>query len=265
MPNLRILVVSNLYPPHCIGGYELGCRDVVHELRARGHSVDVLTSFWGVDRPCSEGPIHRWLEVDFGGMPDLIHLMRLAQMEACNGRAFARAVDELKPDIVYFWNMGHLSISLAFAAHARRIPSCYYVFDEWLSKWESDAWFNLCRGSYNSAGRRIGQKMLRPALRFLGMMPVGELDLTHAQFASYFLKGGALAAGKAVSACEVIHWGIDIARFPYQAVLREPKRILYAGQLVPVKGVGTAIEAMNIIVNFNGRRGRASNDRRWGR
>ena len=41
---MKILVVSNFYPPHHIGGYELGCRDVVEKLRARGHTLRVLTS-----------------------------------------------------------------------------------------------------------------------------------------------------------------------------------------------------------------------------
>ena len=40
---MKILVVTNLYPPHHVGGYELGCRDVVEKLRARGHTVRVLT------------------------------------------------------------------------------------------------------------------------------------------------------------------------------------------------------------------------------
>ena len=41
---MKILVVSNLYPPDFIGGYELGCRQAVDVLRDRGHEVRVLTS-----------------------------------------------------------------------------------------------------------------------------------------------------------------------------------------------------------------------------
>ena len=41
---MRILVLSNLYPPDFIGGYELGCRRVVDALLARGHEVRVLTT-----------------------------------------------------------------------------------------------------------------------------------------------------------------------------------------------------------------------------
>src|SRR5436305_1865864 len=40
---VRILVVSNLYPPVVRGGYEMECHDVVEHLRRR-HEVTVLTS-----------------------------------------------------------------------------------------------------------------------------------------------------------------------------------------------------------------------------
>ena len=40
---VKILVLSNLYPPDVIGGYELGCKQAVDALRARGHDVRVLT------------------------------------------------------------------------------------------------------------------------------------------------------------------------------------------------------------------------------
>ena len=41
---VKILVLSNLYPPDVIGGYELGCRQAVDALRALGHDVRVLTT-----------------------------------------------------------------------------------------------------------------------------------------------------------------------------------------------------------------------------
>ena len=40
----RILVLTNMYPPHHYGGYELVCQEAVLDLRRRGHEVEVLTS-----------------------------------------------------------------------------------------------------------------------------------------------------------------------------------------------------------------------------
>jgi glycogen synthase len=41
---MRILTLTNIYPPDFIGGYELLCSQVVDVLRAAGHQIQVLTS-----------------------------------------------------------------------------------------------------------------------------------------------------------------------------------------------------------------------------
>src|ERR671918_1913723 len=51
---MRILIVSNLYPPYYLGGYEIRCALVAEGLRQAGHNVRVLTSRYGLD---CRGPI----------------------------------------------------------------------------------------------------------------------------------------------------------------------------------------------------------------
>lgn len=46
---MRVLIISNVFPPGFIGGYELGALDVARGLMNRGHSVRVLTSDYFVD------------------------------------------------------------------------------------------------------------------------------------------------------------------------------------------------------------------------
>lgn len=46
---MRILIISNIFPPGFIGGYELGALDVARGLMARGHHVEVLTSDYFLD------------------------------------------------------------------------------------------------------------------------------------------------------------------------------------------------------------------------
>ena len=41
---MRVLVASNLYPPHHQGGYELRCAQVTEHLQQQGHDVRVVTS-----------------------------------------------------------------------------------------------------------------------------------------------------------------------------------------------------------------------------
>src|SRR6476659_3796831 len=69
---MKILAVTNLYPPHYLGGYELICYMVVNELRARGHDVQVLTSNHVVQgKSCAPEPgIERSLRIHgFYGHP----------------------------------------------------------------------------------------------------------------------------------------------------------------------------------------------------
>ncbi|CAA9219086.1 MAG: hypothetical protein AVDCRST_MAG93-370, partial [uncultured Chloroflexia bacterium] len=64
---MKVLFVSNLYPPAYIGGYELNCADVAQELRARGHEVLVLTSTYRSDElPEREPGILRHLKMRQG-------------------------------------------------------------------------------------------------------------------------------------------------------------------------------------------------------
>src|ERR1700760_2446245 len=44
---MRILILSNLYPPNVVGGYERLCYEVTAGLAASGHEMTVLTSNYG--------------------------------------------------------------------------------------------------------------------------------------------------------------------------------------------------------------------------
>ena len=61
---MNLLFISNLYPPHHLGGYELLCHEVATLLIARGHTVEVLTSTYGVtpEEPNEPG-VHRKLRL----------------------------------------------------------------------------------------------------------------------------------------------------------------------------------------------------------
>src|ERR1700719_3334157 len=146
---MRILVISNLYPPHHIGGYELCCKEAVEGLRKRGHEVCVLTSDYGVEKPEEDGQTCRWLAIDlspggkhFGGKPAglLARTIGLSRKEIHNLRAFRRAVKAFRPDVVYLWNLTHISVSVGMQATSMGLPTCYYIGDLWLSRWRSDSW-----------------------------------------------------------------------------------------------------------------------------
>jgi len=252
---MRILVISNFYPPHYIGGYELGCRDVVEGLNARGHEAKVLTSIYGIGRPESDREIYRLLQADLGWQSrGFAKLTKLLRKEVSNQMAFKRLCVTFSPEVIYAWNLTHVSISLAFMAQRMGLPVCYFVFDNWLSLWESDSWYSMWNRKPRRVLSRVVKLLFRPVLNMLGLLPSSSsLDMHHVQFASQYLKQFALQVGKPVTDGKVIHWGIDVNQYPYnKKVSLNPKRLLYVGQIVRHKGIHTLVEALNLIVQQHG-------------
>jgi glycosyltransferase involved in cell wall biosynthesis len=255
---MRILVLSNFYPPYYIGGYELGCRDAVEALRARGHEVKVLTSTYGIEKPECEGDIYRWLETDIEwrnwkeqGSPK--YILKLLKKELNNKRSLRRLCEMFPPDVVYIWKLTHTSISLAFSARDLGYPTCFYIFDHWLTEGESDdRWYRLW---YRSNTNRFYRWLKKPFIFLFetaGLLHGSSLDLQNVQFASSFLKQAALHAGRPVADAKIILWGIDTKKFPFNPSLHIPPRLLFVGQIIPIKGVHTAVEAMEILVRKEG-------------
>ncbi|HEV3003049.1 MAG TPA: glycosyltransferase family 4 protein [Pirellulales bacterium] len=111
---MKVLVVSNLYPPDFIGGYELCCRQVVDGLLDRGHDVRVLTS--APRTPCPDQQhVHRLFKLaNCYDASFLLHSSMATRSlwhaeanlaSAFNVHVLARALERFRPDVVYFWNL----------------------------------------------------------------------------------------------------------------------------------------------------------------
>ena len=110
---MRILVISNLYPPYHLSGYELGCRNIVESLKTRGHQIKVLTSTYRAGKAQIERDVYRWMKRDFKETSDW-HPVFLK--EIINQTAFKRLCREFPPDIVFIFNLSRVSISLPLLA-----------------------------------------------------------------------------------------------------------------------------------------------------
>ena len=245
---MRILVISNLYPPYYVGGYELGCRDVVDALERRGHEIRVLTSTYGMAGMRRDGDVYRCLELELAWKsryPSAGYWLNLARKEWRNRAIFKHIVAQWRPDVVYIWNMRGISLALALIAQQLALPTCYYISDDWLA--ESDVMDRWLGQSPHPLKRALKATMELPlALAGLGRGS-RALDLRAVQFTSEHLKQAALRAGKPVNEAEVIHWGVDISRFPYRQSQRAASRLLFVGQVVPNKGAHIAVEAVKLL------------------
>jgi glycogen synthase len=112
---LKILALSNLYPPDVLGGYELACAQVVDALRGRGHDVQVLTAAPRTIAP-SIGHVHRrfkltedrfWLDPSQCG-DDAVSWLRVTESRiicAHNVHVLSEAIEQFEPDVVYLNNL----------------------------------------------------------------------------------------------------------------------------------------------------------------
>jgi glycogen(starch) synthase len=243
----RILVVTNLYPPHHYGGYELQCRDVVEGLRARGHDVAVLTSdlrVAGVADDVGERDVDRGIRSYWRDHAVLRPPVReRLRIERANQAALARALDRRRPDVVSVWQMSGLSLGLLTTLVDRGVPLVYAVCDDWLVYGpRMDAWARLF----------LGRPRLGAAARRLTGVPTTLPDLG-ASGTFCWVTEAVRRANEAGSPWRfpdqaVVHGGVDTADFlpPPEDGPPRPWRwhLLYAGRIDPRKGIDTAVRAL---------------------
>jgi glycogen(starch) synthase len=146
------------------------------------------------------------------------------------------------PDIVYFWNQAGLSLWLPFAAHWHGARMAFYLSDTNFISWRIAAWLPGAARKNSAVESMFGKTFLMQG------WPVVENRTCH--FCSDFIRQTAVKNGITVALRNsvVVPWGIELKNFPATLRPRRPvKKLLYAGQLIPQKGVHTAIAAVGML------------------
>ncbi|MFT3893203.1 MAG: glycosyltransferase family 4 protein [Anaerolineales bacterium] len=249
---MKILFLSNFYPPHVIGGYESLCMEAVDGLAKRGHDVTVLTSTYGYAGEQVDGHIHRLLclegDLQFYKIKDAwTYPLRNRR----NLHHLRRLVAEKKPDVIFVWGMWNLSKQLA--REAERLMGShvvYYIANPWIIEanmhqafWDAPA---------TSSTRSLAKKLLRIPARMV-LYEEWErvaLQLEHAPCCSAAQRDQLLEAGVPLKDAPVIYEGVDLKVYLAQAENRTHQdhgvlSLVFVGILAEHKGVHTAIEALN--------------------
>ncbi len=249
---MNILVITNLYPPHEIGGYEIRCRDVCERLRALGHTVQVLTSDHqvagrnGADPPTVKRQLklhgmygHAWLPIQ-----------RLYAQEKHNHEVLRQELAAWRPDVIHVWNMGGLSKSLLLRLEHSGLPVVYDVSDHWIARsLRADVWLAW----WNAPGS-LPRTLARRILSWLGIRrlldaatPTASWDtlrFKRCYFCSGFLRDLTKSKGWPVAHAGVIHCGINTAAFSIKQDHSRFEKLLWVGRLAADKDPLTAIRAL---------------------
>jgi glycogen synthase len=240
---VRILTVGNMYPPLHLGGYELVWQAAVRHLCDRGHVVRVLTTDFRLDEVeggAADDDVHRelrwyWRDHEW---PRLSARQRWA-LERHNARVMERHLAEFGPDLVSWWAMGGISLSLIERVRRRGLPSAAVVCDDW-----------MLYGPLVAAWLRVFAS--RPRLGRLAEALTGiptRVQLSSVGpclFPSETTRSRTLDAQR-LPATVVCHQGVDRSLFRPAPAHPWRWRLLYVGRIDARKGIDAAILALTML------------------
>jgi glycosyltransferase involved in cell wall biosynthesis len=263
---VRILVISNFYPPAHFGGYELECAGVVDHLRA-DHDVLVLTSRHEARSTPPEPNVRRVLPFDRARKVDSLRAPLSALAAARQVRSVLRAFD---PELVFVWNGTRIPQATIRIASTSGRPVAFRVCEHWFGRlYRSDLFMrHLFPGD---AGLRRAWARVQ---RLVNRHPLLRLDVSAAAPASIsWVTDSLRRATPRPTAVEpllerTIHWGVEQPGRPSRTPAAEPL-FAYVGQVTPQKGPDIALRALPALERRAGIRAGlvliGREDRRYGR
>jgi glycosyltransferase involved in cell wall biosynthesis len=250
---MRILFVSNYFPPEHSGGYELWCQETARALVTRGHSVTVLTSASVLleSTALDHGvEIQRKLNLEVvGGLnSSLVRRALHRKLEAENRETLEGVFSRFDPDVALAWGLWNVPRSVP-ALLERKLEGrlAYYLSDYW-PMLPSTYWQQL-----NAPARRPFFKLPKRAVAKLLNGWIGDgasesLKFEHPICVTRSLRDRLAGAGIPVSHGAVVYGGTDTSEFVtvvrHSRTEGSPLRAVYIGRLLSDKGVHTAVEAI---------------------
>jgi len=273
---MKALLVTNLYPPHHHGGYELRCAQVAEHLVRAGHRVQVVTSRYEAgtqrhgavvrDETHNGVPVSRFLRhhrLDPSPPRGGIDNLDVVRQQIRDLTRFGQILDDFSPDVVSWWNLEGLTKAILRMSGDRAIPNVYCIDDGWMinefgANGDVDLpfWCDFWRVNW---GPRLVRPVVRRSLRPLEHRLAARRIPTQAFrvppgdvcFISEFWRALHQRAGLDVSASHVIYGGVApevfLARRSPADYAEGPLRLLYAGYLNRSRGLHTIIEALGLM------------------
>lgn len=249
---MKIGIVSNLFPPFSVGGYEQLCGKVCDELAALGHEIVVLTSTYGgaasdpktyvVERRLKLLANDRDIYQPFRADPE-----ERVKISNANKRAVSEFQRRHKPDLWFVWNLFFLDDRLVDDLSLQGQPVVLFITDNWLI-----------------AARQPGAMEQFFARHVHGSEPFvpnaqkkgggASLMKQRAIFGSRFVRDLYQSFGFDFEHHVVVHNGVHLPTVPPELLAprtetREKRRlkILFAGRVVDLKGPQLIVAALPLI------------------
>jgi glycosyltransferase involved in cell wall biosynthesis len=169
---VRILAISNVYPPVALGGYERNCAEITERLRLQ-HEVLVLTSSLDCASVGRDPGVQRllpWVPETRRGA------LRAPACAVRSARVVRGVLRGLRPDLVCVWNGSQISHAALRVVADAGVPVLYHVYEHWFGRLYSGDQFMRyltpgargARAAWSTLARTVNE---HPALRLDGAAP----------------------------------------------------------------------------------------------
>lgn len=263
--DMKVLVLSDYYPPNTKGGADIAAERLSSELARRGHSVRVLTT---VQTRADAGTITvRGVQVR--RVPSSYPLRARNYMATYNPLVVGRVAAEIadfRPDVIHAQNIHtHISFQALISAQQARVPVVLTAHDHQLfcsSKFDCAPPERSVAISESQCARcqrlryfPLRNRLIKRAVRLSGARILAV---------SSALKDDLVANGFPPNSIRVVHNGIDpetmqvgeeqVRSFARHHALEGKKIVLFGGRVSHAKGIDQAVAALGLLpreLNFN--------------
>lgn len=258
---MKILFISNLYPPNVVGGYERLCFDVASALAEKGHDVSVLTSSYGRKQEVyPDQVVDRSLKL-MADDADIYKTFNASQNEIDefsknNNKLVEQKIISQDPDIVFVWNLFFLNSSIIEAIRRSGKKTVFLLTDNWLISFLNPSFWSDYFTSRVLASPALVQRIKSGIRTFFSGGNRKKLFLEgKAVFPSIFMRDLYFKAGFSFTDHVIVPHGVNLISrtdedYADRSVLKDPGRLklLFAGRIVQIKGVHTIIQALPGII-----------------
>lgn len=263
---MRLLFLSNLYPPYGQGGYEEWCQEMATQLRARGHEIIVLTSRHALEREAHNDPswvrreLH--LEMELVSLRNGIQFFTHRRQHERENLALLRSyIHRFRPEAMIIWGMWNIVRSVPMLAE-ELMPGrvVYYVGDFWptLPSQFEFYWKAPARYWYTQLPKAI---LGLVATYVLAQETTAKPNFERVIFPTLFMRNELVKRGMKPGESMVIYGATNTATYRQHDCVRGSRQradaagkitLLYAGRIRSDKGVHIAIKALGRLVQDDG-------------
>ena len=240
---MRILAITAFYPPFHHGGYELRCKDVLEGLSQKGHEICLITN--------------QVASNNVSDHKEPFSVLRILSLKPSGGNVFyqihsdkndlkkiEKSVESFRPDLIYLWHIQNLSDAILPYLADKNVP---IVYDEggngliFFTRLQKRGLYFYKNDQDSFLKRWLKQGVKNYAHLISGGRIVPDWDWP-VQMKVYFNSKSNVEHARKMKVPlgdeVVIHSGIDISRFPFQArsKISSPVRIVIPARIKELKG-----------------------------